>query len=108
MSLDPEIEMFIRESVRSDGSVTFLDVDGETSTKLIEIVQSHYVNYAGLEKLPAIICSVDCRAHFFDLVCDRLRAIQVFSYQEISSSQEIEHLGVIKLDESRQTESQPK
>ncbi|MBU0785079.1 MAG: flagellar biosynthesis protein FlhA [Gammaproteobacteria bacterium] len=108
LSLDPEIEMFIRESVRSDGSVTFLDVDGETSAKLIEIVQSHYINYAGLERLPAIICSVDCRAHFFDLVCDRLRAVQVFSYQEISSSQEIEHLGVIKLDEFRQTETQPK
>lgn len=108
LSLDPEIEMFIRESVRSDGSVTFLDVDGETSARLIEIVQSNYINYAGSEKLPAIICSVDCRAHFFDLVCDRLRAVQVFSYQEISSSQEIEHLGVIKLDESRQTETQHK
>ena len=100
MSLDNEFEQFIRENLRSDGSVSFLDVDSPSLNKIIQIVVEQYKAWAHLEHMPVILCSMDCRPHFKALIQEKLKSVAVMSFQELSSNRELQFLGTINFDET--------
>jgi type III secretion protein V len=100
LSLDNELEQFIRENLRSDGSDTFVDIDSTSLSKIIQMISLQYKEWAHCEHLPVAVCSMDVRPHFRALIQDKLKAIPVMSYQEISANRELQFLGSIRFDES--------
>lgn len=100
LTLDSEFEQLIRESLRSDGNATFVDLDADSANKLLEMVTVQFKPWAHLEVLPVVICSIDVRPHFRDLTRSKLAAIQVMSFQEVSPTREIQLLDTIRFDES--------
>jgi type III secretion protein V len=100
ISLDSDFEQFVRENLRSDGVVSFLDVDSPTLNKILEMVVLQYKAWAHLEKMPVILCSMDTRPHFKALIQEKLKSVPVMSFQEVSSSRELQFLGTITFDES--------
>ncbi len=100
LSLDHEFEQYIRENLRSDGSVSFLDVDSVSINRVIKMVEKQFESWAHLEKVPVVVCSLDCRPHFRALIQDKLKCVPVMSFQEISPNRELQLLGTINFDES--------
>ncbi len=99
-TLSADFEQIIRESVRSDGSRTFVDADATSLNQLIDMIEVQYRDFYGMSKLPLLVTSMDCRAHVRMLIQDRLGVIPVLSYQEISNRYGIKLMKTIEFDES--------
>lgn len=100
LSLDHEFEQYLRENLRSDGTVSFLDVDSVSINRVIKMVEIQFKPWAHFEKMPVVVCSLDCRPHFKALIQDKLKCVAVMSFQEISPNRELQLLGTINFDES--------
>lgn len=100
VSLDNEFEQFVRENLRSDGTVSFLDIDSPTLSRVVQMVAEQYKAWAHLEKMPVIVCSMDCRPHFKALIQDKLKSVPVLAFQELSAARELQFLGTLNFDES--------
>ena len=94
-----ELEQLIRESIRSQGARTYLDIDSSSVNELVDLIAKQLRGYLHEETPPAIICSMDCRMFFRQIIEAHLFCIPVLSHQEISSSLEIQVLGQINIDE---------
>lgn len=99
-TLSPDFEQSIRESIRSDGSRTFIDADASSLNLMVDMIEVQYSEFYHFEKLPLLITSMDCRAHVRMLIQDRLSAVPVLSYQEISNRYGIKLLKSIEYDDS--------
>jgi type III secretion protein V len=100
LSLDNTFEQFIRESVRSDGVENFLDIDATSQDKVVRMIEKQFEPWSHFENLPIVVCSMDVRQLFRGLIADRLKAVSVMSYQEISPNKKLKLLGTINFDES--------
>lgn len=98
LMLGVEFEQLIRESSRSDGNGSFIDIDSSSLNELIEIVEEQCRPHLVGNYVPAIVCSMDCRVFFRQIIQDSLFIIPVLSHQEISSNMEIQVLGNINLN----------
>lgn len=97
-TLSLDIEQLIRESGRSDGSTSFLDVDAASLNELVEVVEGHLRPYLETAIIPAVVCSIDCRMFFRQMIEDQLFVVPVLSHQEVSTNFQIQVLGNITLD----------
>lgn len=97
--LGVEIEQIIRESIRSQGARVYLDIDSGSINELVDIVLAQYKPYLRDEIPPAIVCSMDCRLFFRQIIEHSAFCIPVLSHQEISANLEIQVLGHINIDE---------
>jgi type III secretion protein V len=97
-TLGVEFEQLIRESSRSDGSTSFIDIDASSLNELVAIVEKQCKPYLFGNHIPAIVCSMDCRVYFRQIIQDALFIVPVLSHQEVSSNMEIQVLGNITLD----------
>lgn len=98
--LSLEFEQLIRESMRSDISGAFLDIDASSLNELVDRVEVQIKNHLLLEGPPAIICSMDCRQFMGQIIQQSLFAVPVLSHQELSQSIEMEVLGTIELEQA--------
>lgn len=105
-TLSSDFEQIIRESVRSDGARTFVDADAASLNHMIDMIEIQYRDFYGMSNLPVLVASMDCRAHVRMLIQDRLGAIPVLSYQEISNRYGIKLMKAIEFDESLLSVSQ--
>lgn len=99
-TLSSDFEQIIRESVRSDGTRTFVDADASSLNQMIDMIETQYREFYGMSRLPVLVSSMDCRPHVRMLIQDRLSAIPVLSYQEISNRYGIKLMKSIEFDES--------
>lgn len=97
-TLGVEFEQLIRESSRSDGSTSFIDMDSSSLNELVDIVEAQCKPYLLGQHVPAIVCSMDCRVFFRQIIQNALFIVPVLSHQEISSNMQIQVLGNITLD----------
>lgn len=104
-TLGVDFEQLIRESIRSQGSNSYLDIDASSVNDLVAIVEAQCKPYLHEENPPAIVCSMDCRMFFRQLIEQVLFCVPVLSHQEVSSTLEIQVLGNINIDESHQFQS---
>lgn len=100
--LGVEFEQLIRESIRSQGSNSYLDIDASSLNELVEMVERQCKPYLYELTPPAIVCSMDCRMFFRQIIEQSLFCVPVLSHQEVSSNLEIQVLGNINIDESHQ------
>jgi type III secretion protein V len=97
-----EFEQLIRESIRSQGSTSYLDIDASSVNELVSMVERQCQPYLYELTPPAIVCSMDCRMFFRQIIEQSLFSIPVLSHQEVSSNLEIQVLGNINIDASHQ------
>lgn len=102
--LDAEFEQLIRETSRSNAHGAFLDMDSTSLGVLRNAVLAQVAPHAAGRSLPAVVCSMDCRYFFRQIIQDDLYCMPVLSHQEISPIMQIQVLGSIFLEE--QTESE--
>lgn len=103
--LDAEFEQMIRESSRSNTNGAFLDIDSTSLSVLVNSVIEQVRPLAQGQALPAVVCSMDCRYFFRQIIQDALFCMPVLSHQEISPQMEIKVLGSIYLEEQSVSES---
>jgi len=94
-----EVEQLIRESTRSDGNSTFIDMDASSISQIVDLIERQIKPHLSGPFLPGIICSIDSRVFVRQIIEDQLFLIPVLSHQEISSNFQIKILGNIQLDE---------
>lgn len=99
-TLSADFEQVIRESIRSDGSRTFVDADATSLNIMVDMIESQYSSFYSLEKLPVLVTSMDCRSHVRMLIQNKLNAVSVLSYQEISDRYQFQLMKTIDFDES--------
>lgn len=97
-----EFEQLIRESIRSQGSTSYLDIDASSVNELVAMVERQCQPYLYESTPPAIVCSMDCRMFFRQIIEQSLFCVPVLSHQEVSSNLEIQVLGNINIDASHQ------
>ena len=98
--LGVEFEQLIRESIRSQGSNSYLDIDSSSVNELVAMIERQFKPYLHEMTPPAIVCSMDCRMFFRQLIEQALFCVPVLSHQEVSSNLEIQVLGNINIDAS--------
>jgi len=95
-----ELEQLIREAVRSDGSISYLDIDTTMLNSIVQSIEQQLGMYLAEPKLPVLVCSMDCRSFFRQMLFDQLHSVPIFSHQEISSALQIKVLGSLTVDDS--------
>ena len=97
--LDTEFEQLIREFSRSNATGTYLDIDSTSLNLMVSSVEKQIRDYTLGNFMPGIVCSMDCRLFFRQMIQDKLFCIPVLSHQEISPQLEIQVLGSIYIEE---------
>jgi type III secretion protein V len=97
--LGVELEQLIRESIRSQGARVYVDIDSSSLNEIVDIVVAQYKAHLRDEIPPAIVCSMDCRMFFRQIIEHAVFCVPVLSHQEISANLEIQVLGHINIDE---------
>lgn len=103
--LDTEFEQLIREYSRSNSAGTYLDIDSTSMNLMVDSVEKQVMNYTLGDALPAIVCSMDCRLFFRQMIQDKLFCIPVLSHQEISPQLEIQVIGSIYMEQPEQNDN---
>lgn len=97
--LDTEFEQLIREASRSSTQGVYLDIDSTSLNFMVDAVEEQIRLYTLGEHLPVIVCSMDCRMFFRQIIQDQLFSLPVLSHQELSKQIEIKVLGSIYVEE---------
>lgn len=102
--LDTELEQVIREYSRVNSAGSYLDIDSTTLNLIVNSVENQLRDHMLGSNLPGIVCSMDCRLFFRQIIQDRLFCIPVLSHQEISSHLEIKVLGSVYVEEPTESD----
>jgi type III secretion protein V len=97
--LDTEFEQLIREASRSSSQGTYLDIDSTSLNFMVDAVEEQISLHTLGEYMPGIVCSMDCRLFFRQIIQDQLFSVPVLSHQEISKQLDIKVLGSIFVEE---------
>lgn len=97
--LDTEFEQLIRESSRSSTQGVYLDIDSTSLSVMVDSVEEQIREHTLGEYMPGIVCSMDCRLFFRQIIQDQLFSVPVLSHQELSQQLEIKVLGSIFVEE---------
>lgn len=98
LSLD--FEQLIRESLRSDMSGAFIDIDASSLNELVERIDRQIKPYLYSDQTPVIVTSLDCRQFARQITQQEFPTVPVMSHQELSQNIEVEVLGTIELNSS--------
>ncbi len=96
--LSLEFEQLIRESLRSDVSGTFIDIDASSMNELVDRVEQQIKPHLLHEHVPVVVCSMDCRQFMRQIIQSALFVVPVLSHQELSQNIDVEVLGTIELE----------
>lgn len=97
--LDTEFEQLIREASRSSSQGTYLDIDSTSLNFMVNAVEEQISLHTLGEHMPGIVCSMDCRLFFRQIIQDQLFSVPVLSHQEISKQLDIKVLGSVFVEE---------
>lgn len=104
--LDTEFEQLIRESSRSSSQGIYLDIDSTSLNYMVDAVEEQISLHTLGEFMPGIVCSMDCRLFFRQIIQDQLFSVPVLSHQELSKQLEIKVLGSIFVEEPSDDEQE--
>jgi flagellar biosynthesis protein FlhA len=95
MTLDPQIERVVRESVQEG-----LALDPQTAQRIIAGVQQAVETFSNHGLLPVVLASPGVRRHVRQLVSRYLPQIAVLSHNEIADGVKIHSLGAIRWNDA--------
>jgi len=91
MTVDPQIERVIRESVQEN-----MAVEPQAAQRIITAARQAMDTFTARGLLPVFLASSDVRRHLRQLLSHYLRQIVVLSHREIADGVKIHSLGVIR------------
>jgi type III secretion protein V len=93
-----EIEQLIRESLRTDVSGAFIDMDSGSLHELVLTIESQLKPFLMSRHCPSLVCSMDCRQFLRQIIQTSLFSVPVLSHQELVQNIQVEVLGSIELN----------
>ncbi len=98
LTLDPQLEQFMENSIHQDNSGSRLILPPVTAGKIIEITGKEIEKLVTTNDQPVILCSPTIRFHLRRLIEDSLPQVSVLSYNEVAKGIEIKSVGIISVE----------
>lgn len=98
LTLEPQIEQLISESVQSGDHGAYLAIDPSIAQSIIKEIVAMLEKNGFLGKQPVILVSPAIRIHLRKLMERFLPGIPILSYNEMATNVEIESVGMVKLN----------
>ena len=95
ITLDPQIEKEIMNSVKQTEQGAYLTLDPEVSQNIIKAVEMETEKMENMGKTPIVITSPIVRAYFKKLTQDYFKDLIVISYNEVESNVELQSVGMV-------------
>ena len=95
VTVDPDIEQEIMNSVKNTEQGSYLSLDPERSKKIIEALGNELKKLEDMGKNPIVITSPIVRMYFRNLAKDYYKDIIVISYNEVESNVELQSVGMV-------------
>lgn len=95
MTLDPQIEQEIMNSVKNTEQGSYLTLDPERTKKIIDSLGEALKKLEDMGKNPIVITSPIVRLYFKKLASDYYKDIIVISYNEVESTVELQSVGMV-------------
>ena len=93
LMLEHEIEETVRNAIRQTSSGSYLAMEPETSTQLVERVRKAAKNSASEEAHPVLLTALDIRRYVRRLIEQDVPELPVLSFQEITPEINLQPLG---------------
>lgn len=95
VTLDPQIEQEIMNSVKNTEQGSYLTLDPERTKKIIDSLGEALKKLEDMGKNPIVITSPIVRLYFKKLASDYYKDIIVISYNEVESTVELQSVGMV-------------
>ncbi|MCL1630868.1 flagellar biosynthesis protein FlhA [Sporolactobacillus sp. CPB3-1] len=95
LTLSPDLERKISDSVQKTEHGNFLAMDGATTSLVLKNLSSLVEKWTDLESDPVILCSPAVRMYVRQLTERYFPTIRVLSYNELESNVEVQSIGVL-------------
>ncbi|MDD9147048.1 MULTISPECIES: flagellar biosynthesis protein FlhA [unclassified Sporolactobacillus] len=95
LTLSPDLERKISESVQKTEHGNFLAMDTETTTRLLKNLSEAVGKWADMDSDPVILCSPAVRMYVHQLTERYFPNIYVLSYNELETNVEVQSIGVL-------------
>lgn len=97
LTLDPAVESMIMESVKHSEQGTYLALDPEVISRIIEATDRAVRRLTDMGRMPIIITSPILRIYYKRIIQEQLPEVVVISYNEIDASTELQSVGMVSL-----------
>lgn len=97
ITLDPNIEQEIMNSVKQTEQGAYLTLDPEKSQKIVKSVGVEIEKLENMGKTPIMITSPIVRMYFKKLTSDYFKDLIVVSYNEVESNVELQSVGMVSI-----------
>lgn len=97
ITLDPNIEQEIMNSVKQTEQGAYLTLEPERSGKIIKAAEAEIKKLENMGKTPIIITSPIVRMYFKKLTKDYFKDLIVVSYNEVESDVELQSVGMVSV-----------
>lgn len=98
VTLDPDIEQLIMDSVKQTEQGSYLALDPEKTQSILKAVETETKKLEEVGKQPIIIASPIVRMYFKKLTEEYFSNLIVVSYNEIESDVELQSVGMVSLN----------
>lgn len=95
VTLDPKLEQEIMNSVKQTEQGAFINLDPDTTKRIMQSVESETDKLERLGKTPIVLTSPIVRMYFKKLSEDYFRDLIVISYNEIENNVELQSVGMV-------------
>lgn len=95
LTLSPDLERKISDSVQKTEHGNFLALDGTTTSQVLKNLSSSIEKWADLESDPVILCSPAVRMYTRQLTERYFPNIRILSYNELETNVEVQSIGVL-------------
>ncbi|RYM07167.1 flagellar biosynthesis protein FlhA [Sporolactobacillus sp. THM7-7] len=95
LTLSPDLERKISDSVQKTEHGNFLAMDGETTSRVLKNVSSFAEKWTDMDSDPVILCSPAVRMYVHQLIERYFPNISVLSYNELETHVEVQSIGVL-------------
>ena len=95
VTLDPQLEQKIMNSVKQTESGTYLNLDPDVTKEIMKSVEAETKKLENLGRMPIVITSPIVRIYFKRLIEDYYKDVIVVSYNEVESNVELQSVGMI-------------
>ncbi|GEB75914.1 flagellar biosynthesis protein FlhA [Sporolactobacillus inulinus] len=95
LTLSPDLERKLSESVQKTEHGNFLALDGTTTGQVLKNLHALIDKWSDLESDPVILCSPAVRMYVHQLTERYFPTIRVLSYNELETNVEVQSIGVL-------------
>ncbi|WP_236628085.1 flagellar biosynthesis protein FlhA, partial [Sporolactobacillus terrae] len=95
LTLSPDLERKLSESVQKTEHGNFLALDGTTTGQVLKNLHALVDKWSDLESDPVILCSPAVRMYVHQLTERYFPTIRVLSYNELETNVEVQSIGVL-------------